>query len=254
MVHDSTRKLAVLVDGDNAQPSLLPKILSEAAKYGTLTIRRIFGDWTTPQMNQWKTQLNSYAVQPVQQFRYTVGKNATDSAMIIDAMDILHSELVDGFCIVSSDSDYTRLATRIREEGVFVMGIGKRQTPKPFINACNLFIYTENIGQENEEEADDAKNEPQARHEAKNGGRSQLGNAKNALPLLRMAYKMGSDESDWVHLANIGNNLRQIDPSFDPRTYGFQRLSQLVSSLSKYFEVRVKEQESAPPIIYVKAR
>ncbi|MCK5808752.1 NYN domain-containing protein, partial [bacterium] len=130
------RKLAVLVDGDNAQPSLLPKILAEAAKHGTLTIRRIFGDWTTPQMNSWKEKLNTYAVQPVQQFRYTVGKNATDSAMIIDAMDILHSELVDGFCIVSSDSDYTRLATRIREEGIFVMGIGKKQTPKPFVNGC----------------------------------------------------------------------------------------------------------------------
>ena len=139
------KRIALLIDGDNAQPSLIGKILTEAGKYGLVTIRRIYGDWTTVNMQGWKHTLNDNAIQPIQQFRYTVGKNATDSAMIIDAMDILHSHLVDGFCLVSSDSDYTRLATRVREIGFFVMGVGKQTTPKAFVNACNIFIYTENL-------------------------------------------------------------------------------------------------------------
>jgi uncharacterized LabA/DUF88 family protein len=135
-------KIAMLIDGDNAQSSLLPQMLVEAGKYGMVTVRRIYGDWTTSSMNSWKDVLNFHAIQPIQQFRYTIGKNATDSAMIIDAMDIMHSKVVDGFCLVSSDSDYTRLATRIRETGVFVMGIGEKKTPKPFVNACDVFVYT----------------------------------------------------------------------------------------------------------------
>src|SRR5512136_700959 len=138
-------KIAILIDGDNAQSNLLPQMLVETGKYGLVTVRRIYGDWTTPNMNSWKDVLNFHAVQPVQQFRYTVGKNATDSAMIIDAMDLLHAGVVDGFCLVSSDSDYTRLATRIRESGVFVMGIGEKKTPKPFVNACDVFVYTSNL-------------------------------------------------------------------------------------------------------------
>src|SRR5512140_3020596 len=141
----SRRKIAMLIDGDNAQSSLLPQMLVEAGKYGMVTVRRIYGDWTTPNMNSWKDVLNFHAIQPIQQFRYTIGKNATDSAMIIDAMDILHTKVVDGFCLVSSDSDYTRLATRIRETGIFVMGIGEKKTPKPFVNACDVFVYTENL-------------------------------------------------------------------------------------------------------------
>ena len=139
------QKIAMLIDGDNAQPSLLPQMLVEGARYGQVTVRRIYGDWTTANMNSWKETLNFHAFQPIQQFRYTIGKNATDSAMIIDAMDILHSGVVDAFCLVSSDSDYTRLATRIRETGIFVMGIGEKKTPKPFVNACDVFVYTENL-------------------------------------------------------------------------------------------------------------
>src|SRR5512147_1249066 len=139
------QKIAVLIDGDNAQSSLLPQMLVEAGRHGQVTVRRIYGDWTTNNMNSWKETLNYHAFQPIQQFRYTVGKNATDSAMIIDAMDLLHSGVVDGFCLVSSDSDYTRLATRIRESGVFVMGMGAKKTPKPFVNACDVFVYTENL-------------------------------------------------------------------------------------------------------------
>ncbi|MFN8413470.1 MAG: NYN domain-containing protein [Anaerolineales bacterium] len=138
-------KIAMLIDGDNAQAGLLAQMLVEAGRHGQVTVRRIYGDWTTASMNSWKDTLNFHAFQPIQQFRYTVGKNATDSAMIIDAMDILHSGVVDGFCLVSSDSDYTRLATRIRETGIFVMGIGEKKTPKPFVNACDVFVYTENL-------------------------------------------------------------------------------------------------------------
>ena len=135
----------MLIDGDNAQPSLIEHVLAETAKYGVVTTRRIYGDWTTPQMSGWKDSLHSHAVQPMQQFRYTTGKNATDSALIIDAMDLLHAGTVRGFCIVSSDSDYTRLATRIREGGLFVMGVGRSDTPKSFVNACEVFVYTENL-------------------------------------------------------------------------------------------------------------
>jgi len=139
------RAIAVLIDGDNAQPSLLDEILAEISKYGRTTIRRIYGDWTSPNMNGWKDVLQENAIQPIQQFRHTVGKNATDSAMIIEAMDILHSGVADGFCVVSSDSDYTRLATRIREKGLFVMGIGRQATAKAFRNACDVFVFTENL-------------------------------------------------------------------------------------------------------------
>src|SRR5512143_3633488 len=147
-LNNSREKIAILIDGDNAQSSLLPQMLVEAGRHGQVTVRRIYGDWTTNSMNSWKEILNYHAFQPIQQFRYTVGKNATDSAMIIDAMDILHSGVVDGFCLVSSDSDYTRLATRIRETGIFVMGIGEKKTPKPFVNACDVFVYTENLVEE----------------------------------------------------------------------------------------------------------
>jgi hypothetical protein len=144
-IEDIDRRVAILIDGDNAQASLIEQILVEAGKFGNATIRRVYGDWTTPNMNSWKDILNIHAFQPIQQFRYSVGKNATDSAMIIDAMDILHSNHVDGFCLVSSDSDYTRLATRIRESGLLVVGIGEKKTPRAFVSACNVFIYTENI-------------------------------------------------------------------------------------------------------------
>ena len=148
---DDTLKIALLIDGDNAQPRLFEQILSEASKYGKATIRRIYGDWTSPSMNGWKTVLNHFAIRPMQKFSYTTGKNSTDSALIIDAMDVLHSGLVNGFCIVSSDSDYTGLAHRIREEGIFVMGIGQAKTPEAFVKACEIFIYTENLSEKDEE-------------------------------------------------------------------------------------------------------
>jgi uncharacterized LabA/DUF88 family protein len=225
-------KIAMLIDGDNAQAALLPKMLVEAAKYGQVTVRRIYGDWTTNSMNSWKEILNFHAFQPIQQFRYTIGKNATDSAMIIDAMDILHSSVVEGFCLVSSDSDYTRLATRIRETGIFVMGIGEKKTPKAFVNACDVFVYTENLAPE--------KKESRARN-GKKSTKEKPRPESDPMPLLEQAFDMAVQEDGWARLDVMGSNLYQLDPGFDPRTYGHKQLSRLVGSLKEAFEMRTQE-------------
>ncbi|MFZ5821919.1 MAG: NYN domain-containing protein [Chloroflexota bacterium] len=225
-------KIAMLIDGDNAQATLLSKMLVEAAKYGQVTVRRIYGDWTTNSMNSWKDILNFHAFQPIQQFRYTIGKNATDSAMIIDAMDILHSGVVDGFCLVSSDSDYTRLATRIRETGIFVMGIGEKKTPKAFVNACDVFVYTENLTPE--------KKESKAR-EGRKSTKEKPRPESDPMPLLEQAFDMAVQEDGWARLDVMGSNLYQLDPGFDPRTYGHKQLSRLVGSLKEAFEMRTQE-------------
>lgn len=227
------RKISILIDGDNAQASLLSQMLVEASKYGQVTIRRIYGDWTTASMNSWKKTLNNHAVQPVQQFRYTVGKNATDSAMIIDAMDILHSGDVSGFCIVSSDSDYTRLATRIREAGIFVMGIGEKKTPKPFVNACDLFVFTENLA---------PKPKPARSSKTTRSTKTpQPRKDPEPIPLLKQAFEIAVREDGWASMAMLGNALYQIDPSFDPRSYGQGQLSRLIMKYKKYFEIRTQE-------------
>ncbi len=236
-------RIAMLIDGDNAQPSLLEQMIAEVGKYGLITIRRIYGDWTTTNMNSWKESLNIHAIQPVQQFRYTVGKNATDSSMIIDAMDILYEGTVNGFCLVSSDSDYTRLATRIREKGLFVMGIGKQTTPKAFVNACELFVYTEillpDVG---------TKTHPRS-SEKKHIAEPSL---PDPLPLLRNAVDIALQEDGWAFLGVIGNHLRQLDPGFDARNYGYKQLSQLFRSKSKEFEVREESTKGGPTLIYVR--
>ena len=215
--------MAMLIDGDNAQPSLMEHVIAETAKYGLVTTRRIYGDWTEAAMAGWKDSLHSLAVQPVQQFRYTVGKNATDSALIIDAMDLLHSGSVGGFCIVSSDSDYTRLATRIREGGMFVMGVGRSNTPKSFVKACEVFVYTENLS-------------PQMNK----GSQTRRNSAAEWTKLVKQAIEMATQDDGWALLANVGNNLRKLDPAFDSRTYGHSQLSQLVKSRRDAFEVDEK--------------
>jgi hypothetical protein len=213
--------------------------LVEAGRYGQVTVRRIYGDWTSSSMNSWKETLNFHAFQPIQQFRYTIGKNATDSAMIIDAMDILHSGVVDGFCLVSSDSDYTRLATRIRETGVFVMGIGEKKTPKPFVNACDVFVYTENLAAE--KKAQNAARKPRS-------GAKKAKEDSDPMPLLTQAFEMAVQEDGWARLDTMGSNLYQLDPSFDPRTYGQRQLSRLVKSLKDQFEMRTQEVNGVPLI------
>ena len=194
------RRMAMLIDGDNAQPSLIEKMLAEAGKYGVVSIRRIYGDWTMPTMKSWKKTLNTYAIQPIQQFRYTTGKNATDSALIIDAMDILYNTKVDGFCLVSSDSDYTRLATRIREKGFFVMGIGKKMTPRAFVNACDVFVFADNLQQE-------------VKHRRRTTSKKHSRQGEpDPSPLLKKAFEMAVQEDGWASLGPLGQYLRQLDP------------------------------------------
>jgi uncharacterized LabA/DUF88 family protein len=273
-IEEKTRKIALLIDGDNAQPSLIGQILTEAGKYGLVTIRRIYGDWTTVNMSGWKTALHDSAIQPIQQFRYTIGKNATDSAMIIDAMDILHGHLVDGFVIVSSDSDYTRLATRIREMGFFVMGIGKRSTPKAFVNGCNIFIYTENlVPRGRDREAREPRRRDRGGAARKGGGketreqkeeredhedredRADAAAKFDPVPLLKGAFDMAVHEDGWANLGEIGFYLRQLDPGFDPRTYGFKQLSQLINSQKVLFDVHSRGDEAGGgSAIYIKLR
>ena len=231
-----SRPIAMLIDGDNAQPSLIEHVLAETAKYGVVTTRRIYGDWTTPQMSGWKDSLHSHAVQPMQQFRYTTGKNATDSALIIDAMDLLHAGTVRGFCIVSSDSDYTRLATRIREGGLFVMGVGRSDTPKSFVNACEVFVYTENL-------APEKKSITQVTELASSDWTEMVGRA----------IEMAAQDDGWAFLGAVGTYLRQLDPAFDARTYGQKQLSLLITSRPGLFEVRKSKTRGGPSPIYVKS-
>jgi uncharacterized LabA/DUF88 family protein len=235
------QKIAILIDGDNAQSSLLPQMLVEAGRHGQVTVRRIYGDWTTSNMNSWKETLNYHAFQPIQQFRYTVGKNVTDSAMIIDAMDLLHSGVVDGFCLVSSDSDYTRLATRIREAGVFVMGIGEKKTPKAFVNACDLFVYTENLVEEKKttqqkrtQSSRSKKSSPEAESEPEK-------EEADPMPVLSQAFEMAVGQDGWARLDVMGNAIYQVDPGFDPRTYGHKQLSRMLNKLKDKFEMRTKD-------------
>lgn len=216
-----TNKIALLVDGDNAQSKILEDILEEASKYGKVTIRRVYGDWTKPQMNQWKSSLNEMAFNPIQKFSYTTGKNSTDSALIIDAMDILHAELVDGFCIVSSDSDYTGLAKRIREDGIFVMGIGEQKTPAAFVKSCEIFTYVENL---------DSKTESDDRKEKENKIKQKPINKK----LISRAFDMSINEGDEAYISTLGSNLRKLDPSFDVRSYGCKTLTQFFMKLPNF--------------------
>jgi uncharacterized LabA/DUF88 family protein len=244
----------MLIDGDNAQASMLPKMLVEAAKYGQITVRRIYGDWTTSHMNSWKDTLNFHAIQPIQQFRYTIGKNATDSAMIIDAMDILHSDAVDGFCLISSDSDYTRLATRIRETGIFVMGIGEKKTPKPFVNACDVFVYTENlVTAKKTTKTRTTRKTTRGKSKAKTKPETDNDTEADPMPILEQAFDMAVQEDGWARLDMMGSNLYQLDPGFDPRTYGQKQLSRLVGNMKDAFEMRTQEIDGST-LFYVKMK
>jgi uncharacterized LabA/DUF88 family protein len=219
-------RIAILVDGDNARAKLMKPILEEVSKYGKVTIRRIYGDWTLPYMNMWKDTLNDLSFNPIQKFSYTTGKNSTDTSLIIDAMDILHDKIVDGFCIVSSDSDYTGLAKRIREEGIFVMGIGEKKTPNAFVQSCEIFTYCENIMPDIE------KQKPQGRNAHAKIKKAQLPPVD--LELINKAYEMSLSEGSETHISHVGSNLRKINPSFDPRAYGFKNLTQMFENLTDY--------------------
>ena len=226
---ENTDKLAVLIDADNAQPSIVDGLLGEIANYGVASVKRIYGDWTAPGLKGWKEVLLQHSIQPIQQFAYTKGKNATDSAMIIDAMDLLYTDNFNGFCIVTSDSDFTKLASRIRESGLLVYGFGEKKTPSPFVSACDKFIYTEVLRAKIDE------NEAIAKRSS-----SELKQDTKLVSLLRNAVESSSDESDWAHLATVGSNIAKQSPDFDPRNYGFAKLGELVSA-TKLFDIEARQ-------------
>lgn len=232
------KKLAVLIDADNVPYSYVKEMLEEIARYGTPTVKRIYADWTQSSVSGWKACLLQNSITPIQQYSYTYGKNSTDSALIIDAMDILYADKVDGFCIVSSDSDFTRLATRLREAGKTVIGIGEKKTPQPFITACDRFVYLENLKPEKQ------PTEEVKADKKKSGTRS--GSIKSSLlpsdviSLLLTAADSVADESGWAFLADVGNLIMRQNPAFDSRSYGFNKLSKLIYA-SNLFEIDVRE-------------
>jgi len=242
-------KLAVLIDADNIPYSNIKGMLGEIAKFGFPTIKRIYGDWTKRTVSGWKPALLENAITPVQQYSYTTGKNATDSAMIIDAMDILHSEKVDGFCLVSSDSDFTRLATRLRESGMLVIGIGEKKTPNPFIVACDKFIYIEIIAGK-EIPVKSKKYASEAEKESKFDSIND-----ELIQLLKSSVEDLADDNGWAFLAEVGSLLIKKKPDFDSRNYGFPKLTPLIKSLNKYFEIDEREVEKTHiKHIYVKIK
>jgi uncharacterized LabA/DUF88 family protein len=230
-------KLAVLIDADNVPYANVKEILDEIAKYGNPTIKRIYGDWTSTRATGWKNVLLENAITPIQQYSYTTGKNSSDSALIIDAMDLLYSKKVNGFCIVSSDSDFTRLATRLREAGMLVIGIGEKKTPKPFITACDKFIYIEILRRESRSSA------------RENGKRTSSSKSKSSsvnkidrdlVELIKESIDEISDENGWAFLGSLGNYILKKKTDFDPRNYGFQKLFPLIKKIGE-FEISEKE-------------
>jgi uncharacterized LabA/DUF88 family protein len=211
-----TRRLAILIDADNTSPRIAAGLFEEVAKFGEASVRRIYGDFSGQRLKSWADILQKYAIDPYQQFAYTTGKNASDIALVIDAMDLLHSGRLDGFCLVSSDSDFTRLASRLREQGADVFGFGEQKTPESFRQACRKFIYTENLL-------------PEAQiSTADEGPAKALQPPSAAIPILNKAMMQMETEDGWVGLGAVGQRLANIASDFDPRTYGYRKLSDLV--------------------------
>ena len=226
---ENMTKLAVLIDADNAQPIIIDSLLAEIANYGVASVKRIYGDWTAPSLKGWKEVLLEHSIQPMQQFAYTKGKNATDSAMIIDAMDLLFTGNFDGFCIVSSDSDFTKLASRIRESGLLVYGFGEKKTPSAFVSACDKFIFTEVLrAKSDESEAITKKTSNELKQDTR------------LVSLLRNAVEASSDESGWAQLGPVGSNIAKQSSEFDPRNYGYGKLGELVTA-TKLLDVEERQ-------------
>jgi len=238
-------KLAVLIDADNIPTAHVKEMMEEIAKYGNPTIKRIYGDWTKPNLSKWKNLLLANAITPIQQYGYTTGKNATDSAMIIDAMDILYSEKVSGFCLVSSDSDFTRLATRLREAGMQVIGIGEKKTPNPFIVACDKFVYIEIIRKQTEKKEDTVEKDDKAKESLDKITRKEI-------KLISSTISDLSDEDGWAFLGDVGSLLLKKQPNFDSRNYGFEKLTPLIKSIGN-FEIDQRESpKGRHKLIFVK--
>lgn len=234
--------MAVLIDGDNIPSANVKDMMEEIAKYGNPTIKRIYGDWTRPGLNKWKNLLLENAITPIQQYGYTTGKNATDSAMIIDAMDILYSEKVHGFCLVSSDSDFTKLATRLREAGMLVIGIGEKKTPDPFIVACDKFIYIEILrGQSGNKVEKRTKNKEDVEKIS-----------KREIDLIADTISDLSDEDGWAFLGDVGSLIQKKRPNFDSRNYGFEKLTPLIKAIGKFDIEQRETPKSRYKLIFVK--
>jgi uncharacterized LabA/DUF88 family protein len=238
-MNDHQARLAVLIDADNSQPSIIASLMDEIAAHGIASVKRIYGDWTDTKLKGWKSALLEYGLHPMQQFAYTTGKNATDSAMIIDAMDLLYTKNFDGFCIVSSDSDFTRLASRIRESGIKVYGFGEQKTPKAFIGVCDKFIYTENLRR-----SSNPKEPIVEKIKADN---------KALLALVRNAVEDTTNEAGWSYLGAIGQNLINKSPEFDPRSYGYKKLLDLIESLGD-FEFKYSDPLSGSQAVHVRIK
>ncbi len=236
--------LAVLIDGDNIPSAHVKEMMEEIAKYGNPTIKRIYGDWTKPHLSKWKNLLLQNAITPIQQYAYTTGKNATDSAMIIDAMDILYSEKVNGFCLVSSDSDFTRLATRLREAGMQVIGIGEKKTPTPFIVACDKFIYVEILRNLSEKKEDVSQ---------QNNSKDDIDEiTPRVIKLISTTISDLSDEEGWAFLGDVGSLLQKKQPNFDSRNYGFEKLTPLIKSIGNFELEQRENHKSKHKLIFVK--
>ena len=240
-------KLAVLIDGDNIPSAYIKEMMEEIAKYGNPTIKRIYGDWTNPRLAKWKTVLLENAITPIQQYGYTAGKNATDSAMIIDAMDILYSGKVNGFCLVSSDSDFTRLATRLREAGMQVFGIGEKKTPNPFIVACDKFIYLEILKNKPAEDRSEAVTEDDHKDSI-----DKITNKE--IRLISSTIDDLADDDGWAFLGDVGSLLQKKQPNFDSRNYGFQKLTPLIGAINNFEIERREDAKGRKKLIYVKIK
>ncbi len=245
---DTSAKLAVLIDADNASPAAIDGLLAEVAKYGTAHVKRAYGDWTGTSLRGWKDHLLDQSIQPIQQFAYTTGKNATDAAMVIDAMDLLYSGRFDGFCLVSSDSDFTRLASRIRESGLTVYGFGERKTPKPFVSACDKFIYLENLtAPEVAAPAGTPVSPPTPATPA-----AKLKGDATLVSLLRNAVEASSDDDGWAQLGSIGNIITKQRPDFDSRSYGYAKLSDLMAATTLFDLERRVPGDGKAAVIYAR--
>ncbi|MCQ8128244.1 NYN domain-containing protein [Methylomonas rivi] len=259
------KRFALLIDADNAQARSIDAVLTETARYGDTTSRRCYGDWTSTQLASWKGVLNKHAIQPIQQFSYTTGKNATDSALIIDAMDLLYTGKFHGFFLVSSDSDFTRLATRIRESGLEVIGIGKRNTPEPFRAACNKFIFTETIMEDDvavleinsvlgkssiPKVSDSTADERKLSEQFQSPKVTDPSKDESLKKLIKDAIESASEDDGWANLGGVGSYIPRVDSSFDPRNYGFSKLGKLITSLD-YVRVEQGKMETGHQNIYV---
>ena len=238
LAHPDQLRIAVLVDADNAQATHFETLLAEVAKYGVASVKRAYGDWTSTRLNAWKPVLNEHAVQPIQQFSYTTGKNSTDSAMIIDAMDLLYSGRLGGFCIVSSDSDFTRLATRLRESGALVIGFGEQKTPRAFVTACDKFVFTEILAPAKEQQ--DSTVAPHAPSPPAKKSKKELRSDTTLVRILRTAVESSADDAGWAYLAAVAAHVAKQSPEFDSRNYGYSKFLSIIQA-TELFEIEERK-------------